>query len=41
MTTGRQVQYIEVVYRPDMFQMEMELHRREDDNGQLVWQATQ
>jgi GntR family transcriptional regulator len=38
---GLQVQYIEVVYRPDMFQMEMELHRREDDNGQLVWQATQ
>lgn len=33
------IQFIEVLYRPDMYTLEMALSRSEDDNGRKVWSS--
>lgn len=36
---GRPIEYIDVLYRPDMYYLEMDLRRGEDDAGRRVWSA--
>lgn len=35
--SNRPIQFIEVLYRPDMYHLEMNLHRTEDDEGRKIW----
>ncbi|MSU90905.1 UTRA domain-containing protein [Rhodobacteraceae bacterium 2CG4] len=37
---GKPIQFIEVLYRPDMYQLEMSLSRGEDDDGRKVWSSS-
>ncbi len=31
------IEYVDVLYRPDMYHFEMDLHRSQDDDGRQVW----